>query len=228
MKNIVLSGYYGFNNTGDEAVLASMIQTLRQEMSHIDLTVLSHNPEQTERRYEVQAVNRWRLGRIIPAIRACDLFISGGGSLLQDVTGAKSILYYLALIQLARWLKKPVMIYAQGIGPVNRIWARKLMSKILNKVNFISVRDQVSADDLKRWGISRPRIIVTADPVMGWDPPDTGFVPEGLRTCVIGQGLTLVNWLIYVIIWLKEAFTWCFYLSIFLGILLCAGKWHRK
>ncbi|ATW25943.1 polysaccharide pyruvyl transferase CsaB [Candidatus Formimonas warabiya] len=198
MKNIVLSGYYGFNNIGDEAVLASVIQALRDEMPDVQITVLSNDPQQTEKQYSVQAVNRWRVAQIIPALRRCNLLISGGGSLLQDVTGPKSILYYLGVIQLAHWFGKPVMIYAQGIGPVKRSWARKLMARVLNRVRAISVRDQASKADLEAMGVSRPPIAVTVDPVIGWARPGDRHFPDSLhplnsdeRKCV---GVSLRHW----------------------------------
>jgi len=169
LLSIVLSGYYGFNNAGDEAVLASLIQALQEEIPQGEITVLSQNPEQTIKQYGVKAVNRWQVKAIVPAVRKCDLFVSGGGSLLQDVTGAKSILYYLGLIRLAGFLGKKVMVYAQGIGPVKRSWARSLTARVLNKVDLITVRDDASRDDLALMGVTRPPVYVTADPVLGWE-----------------------------------------------------------
>ncbi|MDD2498401.1 MAG: polysaccharide pyruvyl transferase family protein, partial [Desulfitobacteriaceae bacterium] len=133
MKKVLISGYYGFNNIGDEAVLASMIQALDDVSPQVQITVLSDNPERTEKQYRVRAINRWSKKEISNGLKECDLFISGGGSLLQDVTGPKSILYYLELIRLAVWYKKPVMFYAQGIGPVQRPWARKLLARVANR-----------------------------------------------------------------------------------------------
>jgi polysaccharide pyruvyl transferase CsaB len=197
-KKVVISGYYGFNNIGDEAVLASVIQALRREMPGLDITVLSHDPLKTEKEYGVKAANRWRIAQIWPVLKGCDLFISGGGSLLQDVTGPKSILYYLALIWMACFLKKPVMIYAQGIGPVKRPWARKLMGLVLNKVDLISVRDEESRADLEAMRISRPPVKVTVDPVMGLEEPKERVLPESLkhldRTKGKLAGISLRHW----------------------------------
>lgn len=198
MKKIVLSGYYGFNNIGDEAVLAAMIQSLQKEIPDVMITVLSNDPMKTEKQYGVKAVNRWRLEQIISGLRDCDLFISGGGSLLQDVTGKKSILYYLALIYLALIWKKKVMIYAQGIGPVQRPWAKKLMGRVLNKVDLITVRDEVSRDDLALVGVCRPPIVVTVDPVMGWEEPRGRPLPESLQSLPWDEGkfvgISLRHW----------------------------------
>lgn len=198
MKKVVLSGYYGFNNIGDEAVLASIIQGLEREIPDVCITVLSNDPVKTEKQYNVKAVNRWHPKQIISVIKDCDLFISGGGSLLQDVTGRKSIIYYLALISLARMWKKPVMIYAQGIGPVGRPWARRLMGKVLNTVDLITVRDEASRVDLEAAGVVRPPIVVTVDPVMGWDVPQERLHSESLQNLNWDEekfvGISLRNW----------------------------------
>ncbi|HHT63570.1 MAG TPA: polysaccharide pyruvyl transferase CsaB, partial [Clostridia bacterium] len=198
MKKVVLSGYYGFNNIGDEAVLASIIQALKKEIPELAVTVLSHDPKKTEKQYGVKAVNRWSLAQILPVLKDCDLFISGGGSLLQDVTGPKSILYYLALICLARFLRKPVMIYAQGIGPVHRPWARKLTGWVLNKVDLVTVRDEESRSDLESMGVFRPPVKVTVDPVMGWERIPAPLVPDNLKLLNADKskfvGVSLRHW----------------------------------
>ena len=102
MNKVVLSGYYGFNNAGDEAVLQAIINSLKKADQDLDITVLSNNPEHTTKAYGVKAVNRWKLNEIAGAIKESDLLISGGGSLLQDVTSKNGILYYLGIIGLAR------------------------------------------------------------------------------------------------------------------------------
>ncbi|ABO51610.1 polysaccharide pyruvyl transferase [Desulforamulus reducens MI-1] len=167
MAKVVISGYYGFDNLGDEAVLFSILKTLRELQIGIRIEVLSNNPSQTAEIYRVTAANRWKLGEVYHALKDSDMLISGGGSLLQDVTGWKSLVYYLGVIWLARFLGKPVFFYAQGIGPVNTPLGRLLMRWIVNKVNYITVRDESSRQDLAEMKISRPPVEVTADPVLG-------------------------------------------------------------
>ncbi|MBQ2837281.1 MAG: polysaccharide pyruvyl transferase CsaB [Peptococcaceae bacterium] len=163
---VLLSGYYGFDNAGDEAVLYAIVQALRAEKPDIDITVLSNQPEQTSEQFGVKSVNRWGKIALLKAVKNCDVFISGGGSLLQDVTSKNGILYYLGLIKLAQVMKKKVMIYAQGIGPVHNGRNRALVRKILNKVNVITVRDLESRMELMQMGVYR-EIMVCADPVLG-------------------------------------------------------------
>jgi len=171
MKKIVLSGYYGFNNAGDEAVLYSIINSLRKHNVDIEITVLSNNPEQTAKLYDVQAFNRWKFGEVYRALKSTDLLISGGGSLLQDVTSKNGILYYLGVIFFAKLLRKSVVIYSQGIGPVHMNRNRKLTALILNLVNGITVRDESSKKDLEEMGVKKD-IDVSADPVLSFSCED--------------------------------------------------------
>jgi len=165
----VISGYYGFHNIGDEAVLYSMLQALRERDPGLQPVVLSAEPQFTAQTYGVESVNRWKPGEVAKALRKADILISGGGSLLQDVTGPKSLLYYLGVIWLARMLGKPVVFYAQGIGPINSNPGRKMVSFTANGVKAITVRDEDSRADLLDMGVKKD-ITVTADPVLGLDP----------------------------------------------------------
>jgi len=162
----MISGYYGFNNTGDEAILKSMVKAFKEKMPQIKIVVLSHSPLQTSQAYQVKGIERLHLIDIIHNLKNTNLFISGGGGLLQDSTGKGwSILYYLGLILLAKIIKVPVMIYAQGIGPVNKQINKKLIKWILNKVDLITLRDTPSKELLENLGVVKPSIYVNSDPV---------------------------------------------------------------
>ena len=166
MPKIMISGYFGFNNTGDEAILKSMVRAFKEKIPQVKIAVLSHNPLQTSQTYKVKAINRLHLIKIIRCLRNVNLFISGGGGLLQDSTGKGwSILYYLGLILITKTVKVPVMIYAQGIGPINKKINKLLIKWILNKVNLITVRDNHSKKLLNNLGVSGPSIYVNSDPV---------------------------------------------------------------
>lgn len=170
-NKIVLSGYYGFDNIGDEAVLYSIIAMLKKEIPQVQITVLSNNPEKTARLYQVESINRWDMKNVAKIIKACDLLISGGGSLLQDVTSSKTIPYYLAIVKMAQFYKKKVVFYSQGIGPVNKGFSRWLIKKVVNKVDGIFVRDPASKALLEEIGVKKP-IGVAIDPVLGISLPN--------------------------------------------------------
>lgn len=172
----VISGYYGFYNLGDEAVLYSMIQALQGCGPDVQPVVLSAAPEFTAQTYGVETVNRWQPGAVISALRGADMLISGGGSLLQDVTGFKSLMYYLGVIWAARLMGKPVIFYAQGIGPVNSSWGQALVALAASRAALVTVRDEESRQDLLNMGVEKT-VIVTADPVLGISPEKIPAAP---------------------------------------------------
>lgn len=172
MSDIVVSGYYGFANAGDEAMLAAMIEALTDIEPNINITVISGNPEDTRQRHGVAAVYRLNYPEIARVLAKSQLLISGGGSLLQDVTSDRSLYYYLSIMMLAKKMGKPVMLYAQGIGPVRGALAQGAMRYIGNMVDLITVRDEGSYEELKRLKVTLPPIHITADPVLAMHPVD--------------------------------------------------------
>lgn len=167
---VIISGYYGFHNAGDEAVLAGLIAGLVAQPppavsgsgNSMDITVFSGDPAATANLHGVRAVGRG-LGAFGHELRDADLLISGGGSLFQDATSARSCLYYLYVIRQALRARVPVAVLGQGIGPLRRWWVRALVRRCLNRVQGIALRDSESARELERLGINRPPIRVGAD-----------------------------------------------------------------
>lgn len=177
---IAVSGYYGCGNAGDEAVLAGIAGAFRRRAGdRVALTVLSQNPEETTRLHGLHAVQRMHLPTVRRTLQQCDLLLSGGGSLLQDTTSLRSLLYYLFIAQMALQQGVPVMFYAQGIGPLHRKISRLLVSRIANRTACITVRDEASARLLKEIGVKRPPIEVTADPAFALNPAS----PEIVDAC---------------------------------------------
>ncbi len=170
MARVVISGYYGFRNTGDEAILRSILHAL-ERLGHVEAVVLSGDPALTRLEHGVEAIQRTNLVAIIRALWGSDALVSGGGSLLQDATGALSIPYYLGVILLARVLGKPVVVYGQGVGPVSNPFYRFLIRVVLDRVETITVRDQGSAAFLRELGVRCPPVEVTADAVFSLPLP---------------------------------------------------------
>ncbi len=162
----VISGYYGYGNAGDESLLYAMTENLRDKKDHIRLLVLSKDPEKTESEYGVYACSRYDIFKMKKALKNSKMLIFGGGSLIQDVTSSKSLWYYLYVIKQAIKCKTPVMFYANGIGPVNKEKNRKLVGKILDKVETITLRDENSYREILTMGVDPAKIKLTADPAL--------------------------------------------------------------
>ena len=166
---VVMSGYYGFGNAGDDAILDSIQQAIRSASDDVSVTVLSNDPELTRGQYGLDAIPRFRVLRVFSALRRGDALLSGGGSLLQDTTSTRSLLYYLSVIRCAQWLRKPVMLYANGIGPVRRPANRRRVKRVVERSALVTLRDHASARELTDMGVTRP-VQVTADPVFHLEP----------------------------------------------------------
>ena len=162
---IVLSGYYGFDNAGDEALLAAITSSIKTLEPRAGFVVLSGSPRRTFLLHRIQAVYFMNPLLVFWHLLTSDLLISGGGSIFQDVTSSRSLPYYISIVALAKLLGKPVIFYAQGVGPINRPFSRWLMRLIANRVDLITLRDEQSAELLKEIGVIRPPLIITADPV---------------------------------------------------------------
>jgi polysaccharide pyruvyl transferase CsaB len=105
-------------------------------------------------------------------LKRCDLLVMGGGTLMQDVTSPRSVLYYLGIVTIAKLLGKPVVFYAQGFGPILQSFSRTLIKQVVNRVDVITVRDYESGEDFKACGVTRAPIYVTADPALTIHPDD--------------------------------------------------------
>ena len=151
-KKYCISGYYGFDNFGDETILKILVENLKKFDSQV--TVFSSNPLKTSKNLEVDSVKSFDLKGVIKSLKSSDCLISGGGSLLQDVTSKKSLIYYLGVIFLAQLFKKKTIIFAQGIGPINDKFLQKITKFLLKKADYISVRDEKSLALLNTWGIN--------------------------------------------------------------------------
>ncbi|SHI74642.1 polysaccharide pyruvyl transferase CsaB [Dethiosulfatibacter aminovorans DSM 17477] len=170
MRKILLAGYYGLNNIGDEAILEKFIEMIRGNSADAEISVLSGKPEYTEKTFDVSSVDRKDFFKVNKAIADNDIVVFGGGSLLQDVTSKKSIYYYLYLIFVSELLKKKVILLSQGIGPIEGKFNRWMTARLLNRADRITVRDANSFNVLKELGVKEDKTGFSADPVIDYGP----------------------------------------------------------
>lgn len=170
----VLCGYYGMGNGGDEALLATLLQMLP---AHVKPIVLSGNPAETEKQYQVEAVPRKSLSAVFQAFRRSDAFIWGGGSLMQDATSALNPFYYGGLMLLAQQMGLRTIAWGQGVGPLRRSVSRWLARRAFRGCTAVSVRDGASASLVDSWQVPPtlapdPVWALHSVPVPGlWDLP---------------------------------------------------------
>lgn len=189
---VVMSGYYGFSNAGDDAILESIHQAIQEASGDVSVTVLSNDPALTKRQYGLDAIPRFRIGPVLAALRRSDALLSGGGSLLQDTTSTRSLLYYLSVIRCAEWMGKPVMLYANGIGPVRKGANRRRVKQAVERATLVTLRDHSSARELAGMGVARQDLHVTADPVFHLTPAPAQRGAELLAQAGLASGAPFV------------------------------------
>ncbi|MDY4219338.1 MAG: polysaccharide pyruvyl transferase CsaB [Candidatus Faecousia sp.] len=164
---VLICGAYGKGNIGDETILESILQQLRSMDEDLPICVLSKMPRRTARQSNVRSIYTFSYFRLHRELRRVKLFISGGGSLIQDVTSTRSLLFYLHCLRWAHKRDCKVMMYGCGIGPVNRKRNRRRAARVIDAcVDLITLRDPESERELRELGVSRPVIRVTADPAL--------------------------------------------------------------
>ena len=179
-KHIVISGWYGYGNIGDEAILHAMIETFHEAYPDLKITVLSFRPEYTKEIQKVETVHQIPISTLRPwvkfllylrfvatlkAIYSCDIFVMGGGGFLSDWQ-PKVPKGWLKQMRLAKLFGKKSMLYGIGAGPFLTPTGKETTKKYLQKyVDQITVRDIVSYENLHALGISKERMTLSSDPV---------------------------------------------------------------
>lgn len=161
---VLLCGYYGEHNLGDDALLQALLAQLPAGCTPL---VTAHDQELVRRRFAVATTDRRSLRGVLRALADCRALVLGGGSLLQDSTSFSSLLYYALLIGAARLRGLPVILWAQGLGPLRRRRSRLLVARLLPLVQAASWRDPASAAMAQRWGLAG---VVGSDPVWSLPP----------------------------------------------------------
>ena len=176
----LLSGYYGFDNLGDDALLQIIVAQLKTRYPFATIDALSNKPEETAHELGIVATPRWDQAIVRDAIAAADVVLSGGGGLFQNATSLKSLLYYAGIVRTALRAGKRTMVFAQSVGPLDFI-GKKALHECCKGLERATVRDERSRElfaSIVPWAdVER-----TADPVFLYDPPATpvDLTPAGL------------------------------------------------
>ena len=197
---VVICGAYGRGNAGDDAILEAILQEMRAIDPDMPITVLTKDPKATRLTYRVRTAGRMDVLTWKKAMRHAGLYINGGGSLIQDVTSRRSLWFYLHNIQAAHKAGCKVQMYGCGIGPVLREQHRKLAASVLNaSVDVITLREPDSLKELQSMGVTKPEILLTADPALtlpaaSEDEIDSVLLRAGIPTHGKYLCFVLRNW----------------------------------
>lgn len=178
-QGVLICGAYGRGNSGDEAILEAIIKSMRSVDSLMPITVMTRKPKHTELLYNVRSVYTFNPLEFIPAMIKAKLFISGGGSLIQNVTSTRSLLFYLLAIRIAKICRCRVLMYGCGIGEVSGKVQRLITKRVINcSVDAITVRDTQSVKELEALGVYKPPVMLSADPAFTLPHADEKAVKE--------------------------------------------------
>jgi polysaccharide pyruvyl transferase CsaB len=180
---ILLAGYYGFENVGDELLLRAVLDGVRKRLPEARPIVLSNLPRETSAAHQVEAISRWNPFRIAGSVWGANRLMFGGGGIFQDRTSKRSLLYYTGLVTLARVMGTPVVLCAVGVDSLRRFGSRWALRMALGKHSVaIGVRDSASAAALEEAGIFQG-IGLFSDLVFSIDVPPVA--PNGKAALVV-------------------------------------------
>jgi polysaccharide pyruvyl transferase CsaB len=184
MKRVLISGWYGNGNLGDEAVLAGMLRAIAAADETIEPVVISDDPRRTAREHRVRTRSRNRTNhrtRLFLEARAMPRYHGlaiGGGGLIKDFGDRPGNVHaWLRPGILAALMGKPASWYAIGVDDVRHAESRAVIRRAAARARLITVRDAGSARALFGLGVDREPV-VTADPAVLTVAPDASWRAE--------------------------------------------------
>jgi colanic acid/amylovoran biosynthesis protein len=136
----------------------------------------------------------------VAAIREADAVVALGGGYLNGKNNAGGDLnvYYLLLpARLAERLGKPVVFAPQSYGPFGNAKQERWARNVLNKTDFIMVREQTSMEILAKLGVKAELLHKTVDSGFAFTvPPKPDVLAQyGVKSDERVVGMTARNWL---------------------------------
>jgi polysaccharide pyruvyl transferase WcaK-like protein len=156
LKRIVIVNDGLGPNKGDQAILLSMLDSLKQAIPDAQIMTFPNSKMHRVGQY----LEFWR------TLEHADLFIFGGGQEIQDHASVAFLISGLLKITLAKILSRPIFCYAIGVGPVATGLGKLFTRLVLNQVDLITVRDEDSLECLRQLRVTKPPCFVTADPTL--------------------------------------------------------------
>ena len=194
-QRVLIAGYYGYGNIGDEAILRSLLRDLGSALPEAEFLVLYGSAAGAPGNLSsarVRYLPRLQPPAIREAMRTSDMLVLGGGTLIQDVTSLRSLIYYLSLIWAARRGGLRVALYGGGLGPLTTALGRRLARAVLPTVDLLALRDRRSIETALALGVPSDRLLLTADPafsVLPAKPTTAGAARCTARAAMLAAGV---------------------------------------
>ena len=153
-RQLFIFGYYGWNNTGDDAMIYALLRELHISDSSICFAIFSQKPitVPSEVRDLVKFVESEPL-KVIREIKRSSAFIIGGGTMMYDygynmnLLNMKRLSINLKILLLIIWAKlckNKVYLLGIDVGSVTTFFGKFILKQIYRLSTFISVRDNLS------------------------------------------------------------------------------------
>ncbi len=207
-SNVIFTGTFCALNKGDAAMQLSAHQALRAAIPGVDITIHTPFPDidrptyrewtlfETCRRRALSAsvlllrAGLWGVLKRYSAIRLhaliahpelqqyqqADAIIDLSGDTITDDYGLRCLISHLIPVIIAICLQRPIMLCAQTLGPFGM--TSPLARWVLKRVTLISVREDLSYQDVKLMGVDDAMLHRTADIAFLLQPVDGGRVDE--------------------------------------------------
>lgn len=189
-RALVLLGYYGYGNVGDDALCEAL--TAGAFAAGVErILIPCGDPARLPADPRITPLGRFDWRALRAALRDGAVLFVGGGGLLQNITSHRSLLYYLAAIALARRARRPYVLGFGSIGPLRGGWARALVRRAAAGAAAVGVRDQRSRDTLVGLGLPADRITVAGDAAFLAPPPTTEAIAAAAADLLPGPRLAV-------------------------------------
>ncbi len=191
-RRILLCGYFGCGNAGDDAILEGTLSLLQSIDPSVRVTALSAHPLRDRRRFGIRCRFRFSLVSVLCGILTADSIWCGGGSLLQDATSRRSLFYYLGILRLGQLLRRGTVLYSAGIGPLRRAGSQAAVRRVLSDCSYVSLRDPDSELALRSLGVDPALLHLGGDPSVLLPLPPVGRTVQLLARVGIPQNRGLL------------------------------------
>lgn len=161
--DFMLCGYYGRHNLGDDMALKAFSDNMITRCKADNITLLSADSKNTGYEHVNTVIHRFDLPKIYRQMKKTNVFVLGGGSILQDATSSRSMFYYTHIANKAKTFGCKVMLYSNGVGPILKKKNIKRAVKVLNGADVITVRDRHSLVFINSIGVTNKKTVLTAD-----------------------------------------------------------------
>jgi len=159
LREILIIGYYGMGNTGDDAMSYSLIKGIHSCCPDIRIRIAASGPMCVPESSRDRVIFIRRKPReVLRTLRGCDAIIWGGGTAIFHYPGNqwkwfKMLVRQLVLFRMAHAMGKRVFLVGIGLGPFHSAWAEYLAKCAVGVADHLSLRDPAGLLLARRWGL---------------------------------------------------------------------------